>query len=148
ALRAIRIPRRGRVCQPPVVRDALGVRRPHGAVTEPDGERLAVLFDIDGTLIESGGAGATAWREAFRELYGVPADIGEFTDSGMTDPEVGRVTFERVIGRAPSGRDLARLLARRSTLLPRAVAESKGYRVLPGVPELLPRLCEDGYLLG
>jgi len=117
-------------------------------VTEPAGERIAILFDIDGTLIESGGAGATAWDKAFRELYGVPADIGEFTDAGMTDPEVGRVTFERVIGREPSERELARLLARRSTLLPRAVAESKDYRVLPGVSELLPRLCEDGYLLG
>jgi phosphoglycolate phosphatase len=66
----------------------------------------------------------------------------------MTDPEVGRRTFEKVIGREPSARELARLLARRSTLLPRAVAESKGYRVLPGVPELLPHLCEEGYLLG
>ncbi len=111
-------------------------------------ERLAILFDIDGTLIESGGAGAVSWREAFQELYGVPADIGEYTDAGMTDPEVGRLTFERVIGRKPTTRELARLLMRRNTLLPRAVAESKGYRVLPGVRELLPRLSEEGYLLG
>jgi phosphoglycolate phosphatase-like HAD superfamily hydrolase len=117
-------------------------------VTEPAGERVAILFDIDGTLIESGGAGATAWDQAFRELYGVPADIGEFTDAGMTDPEVGRITFERVIGHEPSERELARLLSRRSALLPRAVAEAKDYRVLPGVPELLPRLSEEGYLLG
>jgi phosphoglycolate phosphatase-like HAD superfamily hydrolase len=112
------------------------------------GDRLALLFDIDGTLIKSGGAGAAAWREAFRELFGVPADIGEFTDAGMTDPEVGRLTFEKVLGREPAPREMARLLARRNTLLPRAVAESKGYRVLPGVRELLPRLCEEGYLLG
>jgi len=117
-------------------------------VSEPGEERLAILFDIDGTLITTGGAGTVAWRQAFDELYGVPADIGEFTDAGMTDPEVGRVTFERVIGREPSERELARLLSRRSTLLPGAVAEAKGYRVMPGVPELLPRLCADGYLLG
>jgi phosphoglycolate phosphatase len=53
----------------------------------------AVLFDIDGTLITTGGAGAVAWRLAFEELYGVPADIGRFTDAGMTDPQVGRLTF-------------------------------------------------------
>jgi phosphoglycolate phosphatase len=111
-------------------------------------DRLAILFDIDGTLINSGGAGAASWREAFQELYGVPADIGEYTDAGMTDPEVGRVTFEKVIGRKPTPRELSRVLARRNTLLPRAVAESTGYRVLPGVAELLPRLCEEGYLLG
>ena len=43
---------------------------------------------------------------------------------------------------------MSRLLARRNTLLPRTVAESQGYRVLPGVKELLPRLCDEGYLLG
>jgi phosphoglycolate phosphatase len=111
-------------------------------------ERLVILFDIDGTLIDSGGAGAESWRMAFSELYGVPADIHEHTDAGDTDPVVGRLTFEKVIGREPSTRELARLLARRNILLPRTVAESKGYRVLPGVKELLPRLCEEGYLLG
>ena len=111
-------------------------------------DRLAILFDIDGTLIVSGGAGAQSWREAFDELHGVPADIGQYTDAGMTDPEVGRRTFERVIGRPPTARELARLLSRRNSLLPKAVAESPDYRVLPGVKELLPRLCEEGYLLG
>jgi hypothetical protein len=33
-----------------------------------------ILFDIDGTLITSGGAGAASWRMAFDELHGVPAD--------------------------------------------------------------------------
>jgi phosphoglycolate phosphatase len=111
-------------------------------------ERLAILFDIDGTLIVTGGAGAESWRLAFDELYGVPADIGEFTDAGMTDPEVGRRTFEKVVGHEPSARELARVLTHRNTLLPKAVAESAGYRVLPGVTELLPRLAKDGYLLG
>jgi phosphoglycolate phosphatase len=117
---------------------------------ESDGhpERVAILFDIDGTLIESGGAGTESWRRAFDELYGVPADIGAFTDSGITDPEVGRITFEKVLGREPTTRELARLLTRRNTLLPETVAESKGYRVLPGVKDLLPRLSEEGYLLG
>jgi phosphoglycolate phosphatase len=118
------------------------------ASDSPPSERLAILFDIDGTLIESGGAGAESWRLAFQELYGVPADIGQYTDAGMTDPEVGRLTFVKVIGREPGSRELGRLLARRNVLLTRTVAESKGYRVLPGVKELLPRLSEEGYLLG
>ena len=57
---------------------------------------LAILFDIDGTLIISGGAGAASWRMAFDELYGIPADIGQFTDTGMTDLDVGRQTFVAV----------------------------------------------------
>jgi phosphoglycolate phosphatase len=110
--------------------------------------RLAILFDIDGTLIVTGGAGGESWRLAFEELYGVEADIGKYTDAGMTDPEVGRRTFERVLGRKPTSRELARLLSRRNALLPRTINESKGYRVLPGVKQLLPELCEEGYLLG
>ncbi|MFL5780257.1 MAG: HAD family hydrolase [Thermoleophilaceae bacterium] len=108
----------------------------------------AALFDIDGTLISSGGAGGVAWREAFEELYGVPADIGKFSDAGMTDPEVGRLTFEAVIGHPPSPDELARVLMARQRHLPRAVAESEGYRVLPGVRERLDQLHRDGVLLG
>jgi phosphoglycolate phosphatase-like HAD superfamily hydrolase len=115
----------------------------------PDAHRrVAILFDIDGTLIVTGGAGSVAWREAFQELYGVPADIGKYTDAGMTDPEVGRLTFERVVGREPTAQELAAVLAKRSEYLPDAVARSDGYSVLPGVEELLPRLAQDGYLLG
>src|SRR5438105_15133250 len=116
-------------------------------VTRAPGPR-PVLFDIDGTLINSGGAGAVSWREAFQELYGVPADIGRFTDAGMTDPEVGRLTFASVVGHEPSPEELARVLLVRQRHLPRAVAESAGYRVLPGVRERLEQLPAAGCLLG
>jgi phosphoglycolate phosphatase len=110
--------------------------------------RIAILFDIDGTLLITGGAGAASWRLAFDELYGIPADIGNFTDTGMTDPEVGRKTFEAVLNRKPSRQEFTQLLERRLHYLHKTVAESEHYRVLPGVEELLPKLIEDGYLLG
>jgi phosphoglycolate phosphatase-like HAD superfamily hydrolase len=116
------------------------VRNGHGPV--------AVLFDIDGTLLTTGGAGAVAWRHAFEELYGVPADIGSFSDAGMTDPEVARRTFEATLEREPSARELATLLAVRLEHLPRAVAESGGYRVLAGVEATLELLTRDWYLVG
>jgi phosphoglycolate phosphatase-like HAD superfamily hydrolase len=107
-----------------------------------------LLFDIDGTLVSTGGAGAVAWKRAFDELYGIPADIGEFTDAGMTDPDVGAKTFQAVMDREPTPRELAQLIQRRLEHLPEAVAESEGYRVLPGVPERLRQLSRDGHLLG
>ncbi len=107
-----------------------------------------LLFDIDGTLVSTGGAGAVAWRRAFEELYGIPADIGKFTDAGMTDPDVGARTFEAVLGRKPSSLELAQIVQRRLEHLPEAVAESQGYRVLPGVPERLRQLSRAGHLLG
>jgi phosphoglycolate phosphatase-like HAD superfamily hydrolase len=107
-----------------------------------------LLFDIDGTLVSTGGAGAVAWKQAFDDLYGIPADIGQFTDAGMTDPDVGAKTFKAVMHREPTPRELAQLIQRRLEHLPEAVAESEGYRVLPGVPERLRQLSRDGHLLG
>jgi phosphoglycolate phosphatase-like HAD superfamily hydrolase len=66
----------------------------------------------------------------------------------MTEPEVGRLTFKNVIGHEPSRRELARVMSRRLHRLPQTVAESKDFRVLPGVVETLDRLGADGYLLG
>src|SRR3954462_15380372 len=111
-------------------------------------EPRILLFDIDGTLVTTGGAGAVAWRQAFEELHGIPADIGEFTDAGMTDPDVGEKTFEAVVKRKPTPRELAQLIQRRLEHLPEAIAQSEGYRVLPGVPERLRQLSRDGHLLG
>ena len=107
-----------------------------------------LLFDIDGTLVSTGGAGAVAWRQAFEELHGIPADIGKFTDAGMTDPDVGAKTFEAVIGRTPTPLELAQVVQRRLEHLPEAVAESAGYKVLPGVPDRLRELSRAGHLLG
>ncbi len=108
----------------------------------------AVLFDVDGTLLDTGGAGAVSWTWAFEELVGHPVDIGRYTDAGMTDPVVARKTFEADMGRPPTRREFARLLNLYLTVLPDNVEASTGYTVLPGVPELLQSLAEEGVLLG
>jgi phosphoglycolate phosphatase-like HAD superfamily hydrolase len=93
----------------------------------------AILFDVDGLLITTGGAGTRSWRWAFEQLYGIPADIGEFTDAGMTDPVVGRLTFRAVIRHEPSPEELARLVSHYLMRLPEEVGQSPGYRVLDGL---------------
>jgi phosphoglycolate phosphatase len=50
--------------------------------------------------------------------------------------------------REATARELAQLVQRRLEHLPEAVAQSEGYRVLPGVPERLKQLSRDGHLLG
>ncbi len=66
----------------------------------------------------------------------------------MTDPVVARKTFSEVMGREPKGEEIAQLMAAYLSVLPDYVAASEGYRVLPGVQELLPRLHDSGVLLG
>lgn len=108
----------------------------------------AVLFDIDGTLLVTGGAGGVAWQRAFEELHGVDADIAEHTDAGMTDPEIVKIVFREVLGREGTAAERAKAIGCYLKHLPDAVAGSDGYRVMPGIEELLPELIERGVLLG
>jgi phosphoglycolate phosphatase len=62
--------------------------------------------------------------------------------------ECGRRAFEAVLDRKPEGHEFTRLLERRLHYLYRTVAESRDYRVLAGVEQLLPQLIDRGYLLG
>jgi phosphoglycolate phosphatase len=107
-----------------------------------------VLFDIDGTLITTGGAGARAWRRSFEAHFRVDADITSFTATGMTDPTVARLTFVGTVGREPEDGELGTLIMGYVMALPDEVASSTGYRVLPGVVDLLRRLGEGGAILG
>jgi phosphoglycolate phosphatase-like HAD superfamily hydrolase len=108
----------------------------------------AVLFDVDGTLLVTGGAGAVAWQRAFLELWDVEANIEEHTRAGMTDPEIVEIIFREVIGRDGSEEERAQAIAGYLSHLADAVAESDGYRVMPGIEEILPRLAAEGVLLG
>ena len=114
----------------------------------PAGPPAPVLFDIDGTLISTGGAGRNAWARAFSDLYGVAANIEDVTEAGMPDQEVVTVTFRHVIGREPGPAEIAALMAKYLEHLPDTVAESPTYTVFPGVHELLAGLCGSGHLLG
>lgn len=108
----------------------------------------AILFDIDGTLLHTGGAGAEAWQRAFREIYEVDANIAEHTHAGMTDPEIAELVFREVLGRDGSEAERAEAIGCYLGHLADAVAESSGYFVIEGIQELLPRLAEQGIVLG
>jgi phosphoglycolate phosphatase len=108
----------------------------------------AVLFDIDGTLLHTGGAGAVAWQRAFLELYEVEANIEEHTHAGMTDPEIAQIVFREVLKRPGSAEERAEAIGCYLGHLADAVAESEGYFVIEGIEEVLPRLVEEGILLG
>lgn len=108
----------------------------------------AVLFDIDGTILVTGGAGSVAWQRAFEELYDVEANIAGHTDAGMTDPEIAAIVFREVIGREGTPEERAKAIGCYLKHLPEAVSESPGYQVMPGIEELLDRLIDSGHLLG
>jgi phosphoglycolate phosphatase-like HAD superfamily hydrolase len=106
------------------------------------------LFDIDGTLLVTGGAGAVAWQRAFLKSHGIEANIEEHTHAGMTDPEIAEIVFREVIGRDGSGEEIAKAIANYLAHLQAAVEGSPGYEVKPGIVDLLTRLSGEGVLLG
>ena len=108
----------------------------------------AILFDIDGTLIESEGASDRAWHRAFMELHDADVEISKVTGKGVPDPAVGRQAFEAVIGREPTDAEMEALMAKRLEYLPEEVEGSKGYKVMPNVEPLLEGLIDQGVLLG
>jgi phosphoglycolate phosphatase len=107
-----------------------------------------ILFDIDGTLIDTGGAGARSWAWAFERLFGRRVDIAEHSTAGMTDPAIGRTTFKQVMEREPTSAELTRLMASYQAVLPDFVASSEDYQVLDGVQSLLEDLTDAGVALG
>ncbi|HEX5763117.1 MAG TPA: HAD family hydrolase [Solirubrobacterales bacterium] len=108
----------------------------------------AVLFDVDSTILVTGGAGGAAWQRAFAELYGVEANVHERTDAGMTDPEIAAIVFREAVGREGNAEERARAIGAYLKHLPDTVGESSGYRLMPGIEALLDRLIDAGLLLG
>jgi phosphoglycolate phosphatase len=109
---------------------------------------LALLFDIDGTLIDTGGASDRAWHRAFIELHQVEVNVPDYTGKGVPDPAVGLACFRGALGREPTGEEMAKLMSLRQRYLAEEVESSPGYRVMPGVVDLLGELTADGRLVG
>ncbi len=108
----------------------------------------ALLFDIDGTLISTGGASDRAWHRAFLELQDVEVNVPDYTGKGIPDPAVGLACFRGAIGREPQPEEMDALMKLRERYLAEEVETSPGYRVMPGAVETLERLTAEGRLIG
>ncbi len=108
-----------------------------------------VLFDIDGTLILSGGAGARALDRVFFSLHGLSNAVDGIRFEGMTDPAIVREAFAQAAGREPTAREMSDLFAAYIPVLREEVVASRGFSVMPGIESLLEHLARrDDVLLG
>lgn len=58
--------------------------------------RKLVLFDIDGTLVNTQGAGSRAFRRAMLNVYGETGPIDTYDFHGRTDPQIARELLRAV----------------------------------------------------
>jgi phosphoglycolate phosphatase-like HAD superfamily hydrolase len=107
-----------------------------------------ILFDIDGTLVLTGGAGSRALTRAFRDIVGIDDGFRGIPMPGRTDPHIVADALARAgVGVGPAA--LAQFRARYAECLREEIREPgprKG--VLPGVRQLLDTLARlDGTFL-
>jgi len=96
-----------------------------------------LLFDIDGTLITTGGVGRRAIERAFRERYGRD-DATRFPFDGLTDRLIARLALE-ALGVAATEDAIADILELYVELLGEEVARADAtkYRLHEGIAEAL-----------
>ena len=105
------------------------------------------LFDIDGTLLNSGGAGLAGMEAALRSEFGTDADVSDVPMAGRTDRAICKDLFERH-GVEQTEDNWRRFIAAYVRHLPEQLSARDGV-VMPGIPELLDRLsARDDVLLG
>jgi len=111
------------------------------AAEAPVVKPTVLLYDIDGTLLTTGGAGRRALRRAFQALHG-RADACEFPLDGMTDRRIARLGLEAV-GLAATDERVDAVLAAYVAHLEQEVAAAgeDAYRVLPGMREAVAASC-------
>lgn len=108
-----------------------------------------LLYDIDGTLITTGGAGRQAINAAFVSTFGRADACSHFSFSGMTDRAIVRLGLEHLrveVDEAAIDRVIDAYLRH----LEQAVrdASEETYRVHLGIPEALRASREAGCAVG
>ena len=109
-----------------------------------------VLFDIDGTILLTAGAGRRAITAALGELVGDRSAFDRIRFDGKTDPEI---VSELLAAAGDTGpHDPSRVYSiceRYVALLEQELATATGTRLMPGFPGILDRLeAETGVVLG
>jgi phosphoglycolate phosphatase-like HAD superfamily hydrolase len=99
---------------------------------------LVLFWDIDGTLLLTGGAGLVAWSEATTALIGRPIDLANLHTAGLTDVEIAADILKGLgLPADPAGVDA--LVRGYEARLVDTLARRSG-RVLAGVREILEHL--------
>ncbi|MBL9203212.1 MAG: HAD family hydrolase [Opitutaceae bacterium] len=94
-----------------------------------------LLWDIDGTLIASGGAGMKALQAALKNVFGVDGSLATIDFAGRTDTWIMREVFLR-FGIPATEANFTRFFEGYLSELP-AMLHNPHARVLPGVREIL-----------
>lgn len=105
------------------------------------------LFDLDGTLIDTGGAGLRALGRAAEQSFAIENVLNSINCAGKTDPAIFREIIFSNLNRPATPQDLDLFQKSYLRFLSLEVRHSKGYRILLGVLPFLDYLMTRGDIL-
>lgn len=107
-----------------------------------------VLFDVDGTLVLSGGAGHRALKKAIQETYGQADSMDSIRPDGKTDPAIIKEALSRFDKEDCYTEETAKsLFSLYVPFLRDELEQSDNFQVLPGTRELLSSLSRNPEIL-
>jgi len=107
-----------------------------------------LLFDIDGTLIYSGGAGTRSIEKSFKEIYGIEHAMKNILPDGKTDPLIIEEVFVKKLNKNPEKIEIENILNLYLKNLQKEIY-NPNYRVFDGVKEFLEWAEKKGkFLMG
>jgi len=109
-----------------------------------------ILFDIDGTLLLTGGVGGDAFDRAFEEIFGIPEIWGNTQPHGKTDPMIIEEIVKRALDRKLTRKEYRLLCESYIAHFSHLIKKAPRFRLMPGILKLLPLLKarKKDFLLG
>ncbi len=109
--------------------------------------KTLVLFDIDGTILRTFGAGKEAFDLAFLELYQIDKVFGPMSVQGRTDLDIIEEVSQRALGRPLDPPEVQVLADRYVAHLRETLPRAERFTVMPGVKELIEVLADENRCL-
>lgn len=103
-------------------------------------EKIVFLWDIDGTLLLTGGAGGLAFEDVFFELYGVRDIWSKIEPDGRTDDSILEEIYFNRFGKMPTVDEKKQIEELYTIKLPEALKTATRFHLMPHVPEVLAHL--------
>jgi len=107
-----------------------------------------ILFDLDGTLLSTGGAGIRALDRACFELFGLKNSMAGIQPAGKTDPAIIREIFTSKLERNCTPKEMSEVQERYLHFLDDECEKAADYNIIPGIPGLLTKLKALEILMG
>lgn len=102
--------------------------------------KTLLLFDIDGTLLLTGGAGKVAFEKAFEEIFEIPDSWGNLDPHGKTDRAIFEEVAQRKLSRPLTSGEFELLMDYYEEIFEDQIQCSPQFSLMPGVIPLLDHL--------